>query len=191
MFFLGELFTDLPLPVDEPVTAHCGECSACIGACPTQAILGPYKLDARRCISYLTIELKGSIPEELRPLIGNRVYGCDDCQLVCPWNKFAQRAVLADFDVRNGLDDATLVELFAWSEDEFNRRMEGSPIRRIGHERWLRNIAVGLGNAARAGGSSTEIISTLQARAGHPSEVVREHVAWALAQHASANQAQP
>jgi epoxyqueuosine reductase len=194
MFFLGELFTDLPLPVDPPVTAHCGQCSACIDVCPTQAIVGPYKLDARRCISYLTIELKGSIPVELRPLIGNRVYGCDDCQLVCPWNKFAQRAVLADFDVRNGLENAALVELFGWSEDDFNRRMEGSPIRRIGHERWLRNIAVGLGNAARAGLSSREILNALEARLDHPSAMVREHVEWAIAQHSeakSAHQSQP
>jgi epoxyqueuosine reductase len=194
MFFLGELFTDLPLPVDPPVTAHCGQCSACIDVCPTQAIVGPYKLDARRCISYLTIELKGSIPVELRPLIGNRVYGCDDCQLVCPWNKFAQRAVLADFDVRNGLENAALVELFGWSEDDFNRRMEGSPIRRIGHERWLRNIAVGLGNAARAGLSSGEILNALEARLDHPSAMVREHVEWAIAQHCeakSAHQSEP
>jgi epoxyqueuosine reductase len=183
MFFLGELFTDLPLPVDAPVDGHCGQCSACIDVCPTRAILGPYKLDARRCISYLTIELKGSIPVELRPLIGNRVYGCDDCQLVCPWNKFAQRAALPDFDVRNGLDDATLVELFAWTGEEFNRRLEGSPIRRIGHERWLRNIAVGLGNAARAGVKSPHIVAALEARRGHPSALVREHVEWALARH--------
>jgi epoxyqueuosine reductase len=185
LFFLGELFTDLPLPVDAPVAGHCGQCSACIDVCPTQAIIGPYKLDARRCISYLTIELKGSIPVELRPLIGNRVYGCDDCQLACPWNKFAQRAVLSDFDVRNGLDDATLVELFAWSEEEFNRRLEGSPIRRIGHQRWLRNIAVGLGNAAQAAVASPDIVSALEARRGHPSELVREHVEWALARHGS------
>jgi epoxyqueuosine reductase len=183
MFFLGELFTDLPLPVDEPVTGHCGQCSACIDVCPTQAIVGPYKLDARRCISYLTIELKGSIPVELRPLIGNRVYGCDDCQLICPWNKFARRASLSDFDVRNGLDDATLVELFGWSEEEFNRRLEGSPIRRIGHERWLRNIAVGLGNAAQADVISPGIVAALEARRGHPSALVREHVEWALARH--------
>ncbi len=148
MFFLGEIFTDLPLPVDPPVSAHCGHCSACIDVCPTKAIVGPYRLDARRCISYLTIELKGSIPLELRPLIGNRVLGCDDCQLVCPWNKFAQRATLPDFDVRNGLDNATLVDLFAWSEEQFARNLEGSAIRRVGYERWLRNIAVGLGNAA-------------------------------------------
>jgi epoxyqueuosine reductase len=183
MFFLGELFTDLPLPVDAPVTGHCGQCSACIDVCPTQAIVGPYKLDARRCISYLTIELKGSIPVELRPLIGNRVYGCDDCQLICPWNKFARRASLSDFDVRNGLDDATLVELFGWSEEEFNRRLEGSPIRRIGHERWLRNIAVGLGNAAQADVTSPGIVAALEARRGHPSALVREHVEWALARH--------
>ncbi|WP_334188377.1 tRNA epoxyqueuosine(34) reductase QueG [Noviherbaspirillum sp.] len=183
MFFLGELFTDLPLPVDAPVSSHCGQCSACIDICPTQAIIGPYRLDARRCISYLTIELKGSIPLDLRGLIGNRVYGCDDCQLACPWNKFAQPSKLPDFDVRNGLDDASMVELFGWSEEEFNRRLEGSPIRRIGHERWLRNIAVGLGNAARDGVQSPEIVAALQARADHPSALVREHVAWALEMH--------
>jgi epoxyqueuosine reductase len=183
MFFLGEILTDLPLPVDAPATRHCGQCRACIDICPTQAILGPYKLDARRCISYLTIELKGSIPLELRPLIGNRVYGCDDCQLVCPWNKFAQRASLPDFDVRNGLDNATMAELFTWEEEEFNRRMEGSPIRRIGHERWLRNIAVGLGNALRQQPGQADIVAALQARAQHPSELVREHVVWALAQN--------
>ncbi|MGB7194877.1 MAG: tRNA epoxyqueuosine(34) reductase QueG [Collimonas pratensis] len=182
-FFLGEILTDLPLPVDPPTSAHCGQCSACIDVCPTQAIVGPYRLDARRCISYLTIELKGSIPLELRPLIGNRIYGCDDCQLFCPWNKFAQPSTLGDFDVRNGLDQATLVELFGWSEEQFNSRMEGSPIRRIGHERWLRNMAVGLGNAAAAGISTPEIIAALQARSADPSELVREHVAWALQQH--------
>ena len=194
MFFLGEIFTDLPLPVDAPEAAHCGSCHACIDACPTQAIVGPYKLDARRCISYLTIELKDSIPEELRPLIGNRVYGCDDCQLVCPWNKFAQRAVLPDFAVRNGLDSAGLVDLFAWSEDEFNQRLEGSPIRRIGHERWLRNIAVALGNAAAAVGAvdaQAAMVSALEARAGHPSDMVREHVAWALTQHRLVRSAPP
>ncbi|MDB5762279.1 MAG: queG [Herminiimonas sp.] len=183
MFFLGEMYTDLPLPVDAPISGHCGSCSACIDVCPTQAILGPYELDARRCISYLTIELKGSIPVELRPLIGNRVLGCDDCQLVCPWNKFAQRATLADFDVRNGLDSATLADLFAWTEEEFNRNMEGSAIRRIGHERWLRNIAVGLGNAAPAMSGDPAIVAALEARAGHPSALVREHVAWALTRH--------
>jgi epoxyqueuosine reductase len=179
MFFLGEIFTDLPLPTDPPVSAHCGHCSACIDVCPTRAIVGPYRLDARRCISYLTIELKGSIPLELRPLIGNRVLGCDDCQLVCPWNKFAQRATLPDFDVRNGLDNATLVDLFAWSEEQFARNLEGSAIRRIGYERWLRNIAVGLGNA----GSSPAVVAALEARAGYPSALVREHVEWALARH--------
>ncbi len=185
MFFLGELFTDLPLPVDAPASGHCGQCHACIDSCPTQAILGPYRLDARRCISYLTIELKGSIPVDLRPLIGNRVYGCDECQLVCPWNKFAQRSTLADFDVRNGLDASSLTDLFAWSEDDFNRRLEGSPIRRIGHERWLRNLAVGLGNALRSLRGAPEagpLIAALKAREDDPSELVREHVAWALAQ---------
>jgi epoxyqueuosine reductase len=182
MFFLGEIYTDLPLPVDEPITSHCGQCSACIDICPTQAILAPYKLDARRCIAYLTLELKGSIPVELRPLIGNRVVGCDDCQLVCPWNKFAQRAALPDFDARHGFDEVTLIELFAWEEEEFLKKTEGSAMRRIGHERWLRNIAVGLGNALRSGASVAEIRSALRARAGHSSELVREHVAWALGQ---------
>jgi epoxyqueuosine reductase len=184
-FFVGEILVDLALPVDAPVEEHCGACSACIGACPTGAILGPGRLDARRCISYLTIELKGSIPVELRPLIGNRIYGCDDCQLVCPWNKFAQRAVLPDFDERHGLGGASLVELFAWEEEEFNRRMEGSPIRRIGHERWLRNLAVGLGNAAAAAPGDPAVVTALRSRATHPSALVREHVAWALARHAS------
>ncbi|MFD2270934.1 tRNA epoxyqueuosine(34) reductase QueG [Undibacterium arcticum] len=186
VFFLGEILIDLALPVDAPASDHCGQCRACIDVCPTQAILGPYRLDARRCIAYLTIELKGSIPLELRPLIGNRVYGCDDCQLVCPWNKFAQRATLDDFDVRNGLDSATMVELFGWSEEDFNRKLEGSPIRRIGHERWLRNLAVGLGNAAAAGCAQPQIVAALQARAAHPSALVREHVAWALARHVPA-----
>jgi epoxyqueuosine reductase len=185
MFFLGEILTDLPLPVDAPSGNHCGQCSACIGACPTNAILGPYKLDARRCISYLTIELKGSIPLEFRPLIGNRVYGCDDCQIACPWNKFAQSAVIDDFAVRNGLDQASMIELFAWEEEDFNRRLEGSPIRRIGHERWLRNIAVGMGNALRQAidpAVMDSLRSALQARRTHPSAMVREHVEWALAQ---------
>jgi epoxyqueuosine reductase len=185
-FFIGEILVDLPLPVDETTGAHCGQCEACISACPTGAILGPGRLDARRCISYLTIELKGSIPVELRPLIGNRIYGCDDCQLVCPWNKFARRAVLPDFDERNGLGEAGLVELFGWEEEEFNRRLEGSPIRRIGHERWLRNLAVGLGNAADAAlKGDPRIVAALQARQDHPSPMVREHVAWALARHVS------
>jgi epoxyqueuosine reductase len=181
MFFLGEMYTDLPLPIDAPTSAHCGQCRACIDVCPTQAIVAPYQLDARRCISYLTIELKGSIPVELRPLIGNRVLGCDDCQLVCPWNKFAQRAVLPDFDVRNGLDRATLVELFSWSEEQFMHNFEGSAIRRIGHERWLRNIAVGLGNAT----SIPIVLAALEARRDDRSLLVREHVTWALGQHAA------
>jgi epoxyqueuosine reductase len=182
-FFLGELYTDLPLASDERATDHCGTCSRCIGACPTGAIVAPYELDARLCISYLTIELQGAIPESLRPLLGNRIYGCDDCQLVCPWNKFAQPTREADFAVRNGLDQATLVELFAWDEAEFLRRTEGSPIRRIGHERWLRNIAVALGNAE----GTPEVIAALQARSTHPSALVREHVTWALARHAVTN----
>ena len=175
-FFLGEIYTDLPLPPDKPQEDHCGTCQKCIDVCPTQAIIGPYQLDARRCISYLTIEHKGSIPEELRPLIGNRVYGCDDCQLVCPWNKFASPSGEPDFAVRNGLDDATLVELFGWSEAEFHERLAGSAIHRIGHERWLRNLAVGLGNAPR----SRAIADALKKRADHPSKIVREHVNWAL-----------
>ncbi len=179
-FFLGEIYTDLPLPVDAPETSHCGTCRACIDVCPTQAIVAPYSLDARRCISYLTIELKGSIPVELRPLVGNRIYGCDDCQLVCPWNRFARTAALPDFEVRNGLDRARLVELFAWGEADFNERLAGSPIRRIGHERWLRNVAVALGNAP----SSPEIQAVLGARLDHPSALVREHVSWALARQA-------
>lgn len=184
MFFLGEILVDLPLPLDAPAGAHCGQCQACIEVCPTQAILGPGRLDARRCISYLTIELKSSIPVELRALIGNRVYGCDDCQTVCPWNKFAQRASVPDFDERNGLGEAAMIALFAWSEEEFNRRMEGSPIRRIGHERWLRNLAVGLGNAAGQVRGDRAIVAALRARAEHPSAMVREHVEWALARHA-------
>jgi epoxyqueuosine reductase len=185
MFFLGEIVTDLPLPVDEPVSEHCGSCRRCIDVCPTQAIVAPYELDARRCISYLTIEHRGSIPEPLRPLIGNRVYGCDDCQLACPWNKFARTAALPDFDVRHGLDRATLVELFSWSESEFRDRHAGSAILRIGHERWLRNLAVGLGNAP----ASRAVVEALRARADSPSALVREHVAWALARHGSGEQA--
>jgi epoxyqueuosine reductase len=184
MFFLGEILTDLPLPADAPASAHCGQCRACIDVCPTQAIVGPYELDARRCISYLTIELKGSIPLELRSLIGNRVYGCDDCQVVCPWNKFAQASTLDDFDERHGLGSAALVDLFGWSAEQFDRRMEGSAIRRIGHERWLRNIAVGLGNAAVAGKKGVpEIVDALRARLDDASPIVREHVRWALEQH--------
>lgn len=176
-FFLGEIYTDLPLPADNPQSDHCGNCRACLDACPTQAIVAPYTVDARRCISYLTIELKGAIPEELRPLIGNRVYGCDDCQLACPWNRFARRTAETDFSVRHGLDAAHLVELFAWSEAEFKSRMAGSPIHRIGFERWLRNLAVALGNAP----GSPEVVAALQSRRDHPSALVREHVAWALA----------
>ncbi|MBS0487138.1 MAG: tRNA epoxyqueuosine(34) reductase QueG [Proteobacteria bacterium] len=174
-FFLGELYTDLPLPSDAPATDHCGTCTRCIEICPTQAIVGPQQLDARRCISYLTIELRGSIPVELRPLIGNRIYGCDDCQLVCPWNKFAQKSVEPDFAVRHGLDGAALVDLFTWSEAQFLARTEGSAIRRIGYECWLRNIAVAMGNAPR----SAAITIALKSRADHPSALVREHVAWA------------
>lgn len=182
-FFLGEILVDVPLPVDAPETPHCGQCSACITVCPTQAILGPHRLDARRCISYLTIELKGAIPVEMRPLIGNKVYGCDDCQTVCPWNKFAQRAVVPDFDERHMLGSAGMVELFAWTEEEFNRRMEGSAIRRIGHERWLRNLAVGMGNAAARAKGQSDIVAALLSRRDHPSGIVREHVEWALALH--------
>jgi epoxyqueuosine reductase len=178
-FFLGELFTDLALPPDAPATDHCGTCTACMTACPTQAIVAPYRLDARLCISYLTIELKGSMPEPLRPLLGNRIYGCDDCQLACPWNRFAPLTREGDFAPRHGLDQATLVELFAWKEDDFNTRLAGSPIRRIGFERWLRNIAVALGNAP----SSDEVIGALRSRADHASALVREHVAWALRRH--------
>jgi epoxyqueuosine reductase len=177
-FFLGEIYTDLPLPATPAASAHCGSCSACISACPTGAIVAPYELDARRCISYLTIELKGSIPEALRPLIGNRVYGCDDCQLACPWNKYAEAAGEGDFAVRNGLDDADLVTLFAWTPEEFERRMEGSAIRRIGYAHWLRNLAVGLGNADY----DATIVAALAARRDDPSALVREHVAWALMQ---------
>ena len=178
-FFLGEVYTDLPLPPDAPASEHCGSCEQCIEACPTQAIRAPYQLDAQRCISYLTIELKGSIPEEFRPLIGNRVYGCDDCQAVCPWNSFARPSPEPDFAVRNGLDRATLVELFAWTQPQFDERMAGSPIRRIGYERWLRNLAVGLGNAP----TTPAVVAALRARADHPSALVREHVAWALSRH--------
>ena len=183
MFFLGEIFVDLALPASVPVASHCGVCCACIDICPTQAILAPYRLDARRCISYLTIEHAGPIPLELRPLMGNHVYGCDDCQLICPWNKFAQRSTLPDFDARAGMVGSQLVTLFGWSEGEFLRYTEGTPIRRIGHERWLRNIAVALGNALRVAdvSMSDELVRSLQARAGHPSALVREHVAWALA----------
>lgn len=178
-FFLGEIFIDLPLPVDVPSDNHCGTCRACIDVCPTQAITAPYQLDARRCISYLTIELKDSIPVELRPLIGNRIYGCDDCQLVCPWNRFAQKTVEPDFAVRHGLDDVSLMELFAWDEANFNSKLAGSPIYRVGHEQWLRNIAVALGNAP----STPEVVQALQMRSQQSPVLVREHVAWALQRH--------
>ena len=182
MFFLGEIYIDLALAPSAPVSAHCGSCQACIDICPTQAIVAPHRLDARRCISYLTIEHAGAIPLELRPLIGNRVYGCDDCQLVCPWNKYAQASHLPDFDARAGLSGQQLVQLFAWDEATFLRLTEGGPIRRIGHERWLRNVAVALGNALRATGSA-EVRAALQARAHHESALVREHVGWALQQN--------
>ncbi len=178
-FFLGEIYTDLPLPVDTPAANHCGTCQACIDVCPTRAIVAPYQLDARRCISYLTIELRGSIPVELRPLLGNRIYGCDDCQLVCPWNRFAHMTTEPDFAPRHRLDAPELIELFSWSEEEFLKRTEGSAIRRINHEQWLRNIAVALGNAP----TGEAVVQALRARRDHPSILVREHVAWALARH--------
>lgn len=178
-FFLGEILTDLPLPVDVPASAHCGSCSACLPACPTGAIVAPYRLDARRCISYLTIESSGPIPLELRPLIGNRIYGCDDCQLVCPWNKFARAAAHPDFVVRHELDARELTELFAWSEAQFEARMRGSAIYRIGYQRWSRNIAVALGNAP----SSAQVVRALEARREDSSALVREHVLWALRRH--------
>jgi len=184
-FFLGEIFTDLPLPVDVPQRGHCGECTACLDACPTGAIVAPYRVDARRCISYLTIELKGAIPEALRPLVGNRIYGCDDCQLVCPWNRFARLTAEPDFAPRHALDGARLVELFAWSEADFRERMAGSAIHRIGYERWLRNLAVALGNAP----TSDAVLAALRARADDPSALVREHVAWALARHGAGQSA--
>jgi epoxyqueuosine reductase len=179
MFFLGEIYVDLALPATDAVGDHCGSCSACLDVCPTGAIVAPYRLDARRCISYLTIEHAGPIPLELRPLIGNRIYGCDDCQLVCPWNKFARAATVPDFAPREALVGQSLATLFAWSEEEFLRHTEGSPIRRIGHERWLRNIAVAMGNALRKG-EDAQIRAALRARLDHPSAIVREHVQWAL-----------
>jgi epoxyqueuosine reductase len=179
MFFLGELFVDLPLPLTPPSEPHCGRCSACMDVCPTQAIVGPYLVDARRCIAYLTIENDGPIPEELRPLIGNRIYGCDDCQLVCPWNKFAQTATLPDFDARPALQDPTLLALWAWDEAQFLKATEGSPIRRIGYQRWQRNLAVALGNALRAG-APAQVRQALQARREQATPLVREHIDWAL-----------
>ena len=196
MFFLGSLYVDVPLPVDAPASDHCGSCSRCIEACPTGAIVAPYRLDARRCISYLTIEAKGGIPVEFRTAMGNRIYGCDDCQLACPWNRWAQPAAVPDFAVRQRLDAATLVELFEWTADDFVQRMAGSAISRIGHARWLRNIAVALGNALRASSASGRAMQAeavrgaLRARADHPDPIVREHVAWALAQGSAAGHAE-
>jgi epoxyqueuosine reductase len=178
-FVLGEIYTDLPLPVDSVQENHCGSCQKCLDVCPTGAIVGPYQVDARRCIAYLTVELKGSIPEELRPLIGNRVYGCDDCQMICPWNKYAQTTSEPDFAVRHGLDAATLVELFSWTEEQFEKKLAGSAIHRIGYERWLRNLAVGLGNAP----TSAKVVGVLQSQTENASHLVREHVRWALARH--------
>ncbi len=178
-FFLGELYTDLPLPTDTALDDHCGTCSACMDACPTQAIIAPYKLDARRCISYHTIELKEAIPKEFRKAMGNRIFGCDDCQLVCPWNRFEQKSELADFAVRKNLDAPTLVELFNWTEEEFLQNTQGSAIRRIGYQQWLRNIAVALGNAP----NTPEVITALKNKANYPDELVNEHVKWALEQH--------
>jgi epoxyqueuosine reductase len=178
-FFLGEIYTDLPLPLTEPTSDHCGSCSACIDICPTQAIVAPYQVDARRCISYLTIELKGAIPVEFRPLLGNRIYGCDDCQLVCPWNKFAQATIESDYLPRHGLDSPQLLSLFAWTENEFQSKLEGSPIRRIGYDAWLRNIAVALGNAS----TSSAVVDALKLRLNDCSDLVKEHVQWALIQH--------
>lgn len=181
-FFLGEIYTNLPLPIDAHATNHCGTCSACIDICPTRAITAPYEVDARRCISYLTIELKSAIPVEFRPLIGNRVYGCDDCQLVCPWNKFAEITQEPDFNIRHGLDDMSLIECFNWNEAEFQQKMAGSAIYRIGFVQWLRNIAVGLGNAP----TTPEIVNALEARKNDEHALVREHVAWAIEQHTQA-----
>ncbi len=178
-FFLGELYTDLPLPVDQPASGHCGTCTACIDVCPTNAIVAPYELDARRCISYLTIELHGPIPEEFRTAIGNRIYGCDDCQLFCPWNKFAEPTAEGDFAPRHGIDDAELVDLFRWSEADWLERTEGSAIRRIGYDRWLRNIAVALGNAK----TTPAVIDALNDRRDSESKLVQQHVMWALEQH--------
>ncbi|WP_242106877.1 tRNA epoxyqueuosine(34) reductase QueG [Luteimonas aquatica] len=179
-FFLGEIYVDLPLPLDPLASAHCGTCARCIDVCPTQAIVAPHRLDARRCIAYLTIEHEGAIDEALRPLIGNRIFGCDDCQLVCPWNKFARRNDEPDFRARNDLDNATLAQLFAWSEEEFLQRTEGSAIRRSGYRRWLRNIAVALGNAP----GSPDVLAALESRRDSADPIVQEHVAWALARHA-------
>jgi epoxyqueuosine reductase len=178
-FFLGEIYTNLPLPIDKPSNNHCGTCSSCMEVCPTQAIVAPYQVDARRCISYLTIELKDSIPIEFRSLIGNRVYGCDDCQLHCPWNKFAEISREPDFSIKNGLDDISLIDCFSWSENTFKTKLAGSAIYRIGYTQWVRNIAIGLGNAD----TTPEVIAALQARVNDDSAILREHISWALAQH--------
>jgi epoxyqueuosine reductase len=178
-FFLGEIYTDLPLPIDTPAESHCGSCAACIDVCPTQAITAPYQLDARRCISYLTIELRGAIPVEFRKAIGNRIYGCDDCQIFCPWNKFAKPSAEGDFAPRHGLDNSELVDLFAWSEQTWLEKTEGSAIRRIGYESWLRNIAVALGNASK----TPAVVAALQSRIDTPLKILAEHVQWALQQH--------
>ncbi|MEJ1364160.1 MAG: tRNA epoxyqueuosine(34) reductase QueG [Candidatus Sedimenticola sp. (ex Thyasira tokunagai)] len=181
-FFLGELYTDLSLPIDQEESDHCGRCTSCIDLCPTRAIVAPYQVDARLCISYLTIEHSGAIPEVLRPLMGNRIYGCDDCLMACPWNRFATPTTEVDFQPRNGLDSAQLVELFQWTKAEFLKRLEGSPIRRIGHIRWLRNIAIALGNSSY----NHNVMAVLQNQTTHPSEIVREHVQWALVRHSDA-----
>ena len=195
MFFLGEIYVDVALPASAPVEPHCGSCTACISVCPTQAIIAPHRLDARRCISYLTIEHAGPIPLEMRPLIGNRIYGCDDCQLVCPWNKFAQRSSLPDFDAREGLAGEQLATLLDWTEDTFLKHTEGSPIRRIGHARWLRNVAVALGNALHAAGLSAAqratMVQSLQRRTNHPDPLVQEHVQWALQTDSSHSSMEP
>jgi len=181
-FFLGELFTDIPLPIDEPTTSNCGSCSACIEACPTNAFVGPNILDATRCISYLTIESRGAIPEQFRNAIGNRIFGCDDCQLVCPWNKFSKPTTEKDFSPRHKMDNIELIDLFTWTEEEFFKNTEGSPIRRIGYDCWKRNIAIALGNAD----TSVEIIQVLKSELGKTSPMVREHIEWALLQHQAA-----
>ena len=179
-FFLGEIYTDLELPIDEPeIVNHCGSCTSCMDVCPTKAFEGPNQLDARKCISYLTIEYKGSIKEELRPMMGNRIFGCDDCQIFCPWNKFLKITDEADFKPRHNLDDIDLSNLFMWSEEEFLKKTQGSPIRRAGYESWLRNIAIALGNAE----SSVEVLRVLHSRKDDPSEIVKEHVNWAIDQH--------
>jgi epoxyqueuosine reductase len=184
MFFLGEIFIDIPLPLDEPISEHCGQCQACIDICPTNAITGPYQLDARRCISYLTIEHPGVIPVELRPFIGNRIYGCDDCQLICPWNKYAQKSYIEDFKERNALGSSHLIELFHWTAQEFDTRMQGSAIYRIGYERWVRNIVVALGNLLRAPSCDDamrqQVIILLENRKLSTSDLVIEHINWAL-----------